>query len=247
MLLCQNRPARFVCLPCSFLPTTNVCQTLASSVLFQLPWQPADAIVWHREVKRKRRENGEYKRPDNLFTDWVSIDLHEAVIRATISGLMASLKVYSMNWESSIPWPQQNTISLPCQCSVHEIWPNIVISPLLSSAFPCLRFHHCSWAHFEIAFSNAFKKHKENGFILSELCYCSPSFSVNAFYLKENCPLFISSTFSDLGSADAFCQAFLLPVKNQGISLASFMPQDNTIQGYHSKGQRGQGGKSCCC
>lgn len=130
MLLCQNRPARFVCLPCSFLPTTNVCQTLASSVLFQLLWQPADAIVWHREVKRKRRENGEYKRPDNLFTDWVSIDLREAVIRATISGLMASLKVYSMNWESSIPWPQQNTISLPCQCSVHEIWPNIVISPL---------------------------------------------------------------------------------------------------------------------
>lgn len=60
----------------------------------------------------------------------------------------------------------------------------------------------------------------------------------------KNCPLFISPTFSDLGSADAFCQAFLLSVKNQGISLPCFMPQDNTIQGYHSKGQRGHGEKA---
>lgn len=60
------------------------------------------------------------------------------------------------------------------------------------------------------------------------------------FTWMKNCPLFISTTFSDLGSADAFCQAFLLSVGNQGISLPSFMPRDNTIQGYHSKGQRGQ-------
>lgn len=64
------------------------------------------------------------------------------------------------------------------------------------------------------------------------------------FTWKKNCPLFISCTFSDLGSADAFCQAFLLSVKNQGISLPSLMPPDNTIQGYHSKGQRGQGEKA---
>lgn len=55
---------------------------------------------------------------------------------------------------------------------------------------------------------------------------------------------FISSTFCDLGSVDAFCQAFLLSVRNQGISLPSFMPRDNTIQGYHSKGQRGRGEKA---
>lgn len=64
------------------------------------------------------------------------------------------------------------------------------------------------------------------------------------FTWMKNCPLFISPTFSDLGSADAFCQAFLLSVKNQGISLPSFMPRDNTIQGYHSKGQRGHGEKA---
>lgn len=69
-------------------------------------------------------------------------------------------------------------------------------------------------------------------------------YSVNAFYLNEELSPFISPTFSDLGSADAFCQAFLLSVKKQGISLPSFMPRDNTIQGYHSKGQREQGEKA---
>lgn len=55
-------------------------------------------------MKRKRRgservHSAESKRPDNLFTDRVSIDLHAVVIRMTISGLMASLKGYAMNWE----------------------------------------------------------------------------------------------------------------------------------------------------
>lgn len=55
-------------------------------------------------MKRKARgseraRRAESERPDNLFTDRVSIDLHEVVITMTISGLMASLKGYSMNWE----------------------------------------------------------------------------------------------------------------------------------------------------
>lgn len=65
---------------------------------------PADA--WQslsggggKEEEGQRERGAESKRQDNLFTDRVSIDLHAVVIRMTISGLMASLKGHSMNWE----------------------------------------------------------------------------------------------------------------------------------------------------
>lgn len=100
---------------------------------------------------------------------------------------------------------------------------------------PCLRFHHQSRAHF-------WKSHfTEKCFTPSVLLYCPPSFFMSTLFLPE---WKTGPAFSDLGSADVFCQAFLLSVRNQGISLSSFMPRDNTIQGYHTKGQRGQGEKA---
>lgn len=124
---------------------------------------------------------------------------------------------------------------------IHKICSNIVNFPL---CFLAADFIIVVELTFEITFRR-FKKHTEKCFIPSELCHCSPSFFHSTLFTwMKNCPLFISTTFSDLGSADAFCQAFLLSVRNQGISLPSSMPRDNTIQGYHSKGQRGQGEKA---
>lgn len=174
-----------------------------------------DSLLWQSEVKRNRKGSGrvcsgECKRPENLFTDRVSIDLHEAIIRMTISGLMASLKAYSMNWERvQFYGPQPNTISLIYQCSVHKICSNIVISLLhfLASDF-IIVVELTLKSHFQ-----CLQKHTENGFILSGLCYCSPSFSVNAFYLKEKLPpfhirhiLWFRECWSLLSSLPALCQ-----------------------------------------
>lgn len=130
-LLYPHRPGRLVCLPCCSLPTTAVCKTLSPfGVLFQLLWQPADASPSEEEVKRKgkgpgRERGAEYKRPDNLFTDRVSIDLHVVVITMTISGLMASLKGSSMNWER-VQLKELNQIQSVRHVSVQSIKPALI-------------------------------------------------------------------------------------------------------------------------
>lgn len=119
---------------------------------------------------------------------------------------------------------------------IHKICSNIVNFPL---CFLAADFIIVVELTFEITFRCFKEAHREVLYSVRAVLLFTIFFSLRRFL-----PFFISTTFSDLGSADAFCQAFLLSVRNQGISLPSSMPRDNTIQGYHSKGQRGQGEKA---